>query len=187
MAPGAVILVALALLLWGRPLVAAGWANAGAAAQSRAELSIFRFPGATPREARTQVDLSAAVAAYQRALALEPGNRTANLRLGMIRYEQGRYEEARDLLQRAHDAEPRHPATRELLAYVHVALGQPEEAAPLLSQVAMGPSGVEKMVWEAQSYQKRGALAQAADGYRAVLLVEPDNQAARRGLEQVTR
>jgi tetratricopeptide (TPR) repeat protein len=183
--PGSVILVALGLLVWGRSLWAAGWANAGAVAQSRAELSIYHFPGQTPREVRTRVDLDQAVLSFERALALEPGSRTANLRLGMIRYEQGEYEAALQLLQRAYAANPHHLATQELLGYAYVATGQPEMAAPLLAHVSLGARGVDKLLWEARSFRERGEEVRAADAYRAALLIEPGNATARQGLEQV--
>jgi hypothetical protein len=176
LAPAAAVVLAAALLLGGRTLLAAGWANLGTVMQSQAELSVYHYPGAAPRDVRPRVDLEHAVGAWERALALAPGDRTACQRLGMLRYEQGDYGAALELLQQAYAASPRLPATREFLAYTYVALGQPAKAAPLLAGPTLGPTMVDKMLWEAKRAEAQGDRQRAADAYRAVLLYEPDAQ-----------
>ena len=78
----------MVLGLMGRSLVAAWWyANLGAVAQTRAELSQYdynRFDNPSLDQIRQREDLSAAEAYFSRALAIDPGQATARTRLAQI-------------------------------------------------------------------------------------------------------
>jgi O-antigen ligase len=113
------------LLLW-RPLGAAALANLGAVRQTRAELR----EGLGDDVRATY--LQAAAASYGRALDLEPRNLTANLRLGVLAMDAGRYQEAVSYLQAASEVGPNDPAVRKALGLVYVWVGRLDQAELLL-------------------------------------------------------
>jgi hypothetical protein len=123
-------------LAWYPPTRALYYANLGAVYQSRAELSVYEWPAWDLQDrVRREVDLSAAVAAYERALALSPGNATANRRLGQIALSRGDYEAALLHLERAYAATPWDSATRQLLGEAYATHGRVADAARLWAAV----------------------------------------------------
>ncbi len=75
-----------------RPVAAAWYANLGAVAQTRVELSRYHFPDALVGNIRRTADLSQAEAYFREALALDPGNVTARRRLSEIPLAGGTYD-----------------------------------------------------------------------------------------------
>lgn len=137
------LLFVLALLPGTRALFQA---NLGALLQTRAELSAYRWPtyplqDALRRQAPAApppVDLTPAIARYRAALALDPGNVTANRRLGQIELSLGDYPAAQAHLEAAYRAAPHQQATRQLLGESYAIAGRAAEAAGLWATVA-GP------------------------------------------------
>jgi hypothetical protein len=124
------------LLAWYPPTRALYYANQGAVYQSRAELSLYEWPAWDLQDrVRREVDLSPAVAAYERALALDPGNAAANRRLGQIALARGDYDAALARLERAYAATPWDNATRQMLGEAYAANGRVPEAARLWATV----------------------------------------------------
>jgi len=128
--------VILMFLLWGHGrwavLEAQLLANVGTASQTRAELSVYRWPdfGVQDEVRRNGLaDLSRAVKAYQATLQLDPGNVTANRRLAQIELSLGSYESARKHLEKAYLAAPDQRATRQLLGEAFAVSGNLEQAA----------------------------------------------------------
>lgn len=113
------------LVLW-RPLGAVALANLGAVRQTRAELR----EGLGDDVRATY--LQAAAASYKRALDLEPRNLTANLRLGILALDAGRYQEAVSYLEAASEAEPNDPAVRKALGLAYIWVGRLDQAESLL-------------------------------------------------------
>jgi hypothetical protein len=135
-----VLLVGLPLalaLLWPRGFLSLVYSNLGAVHQSRAELSVYEWPTWPIQDAvRLKVDLSRSISEFERALALEPGNPTANRRLGMIELSLGEYEAALGHLEAAYTVEPENVTTRQLLGEALVANGRVDEGKALWSTVS---------------------------------------------------
>lgn len=138
LAAAAVLVVSGALLTFAPAGQAVLHANLGALAQTRAELSLYRWPEWPLQDELRRtgaVDLAPIVARYNAALAENPANATANRRLGQIELALGQYEAARGHLEAAYAAAPGHRATRQLLAESYAIAGDVQRAAALLATV----------------------------------------------------
>jgi tetratricopeptide (TPR) repeat protein len=155
----------LLLIFWWRPGLAALHANLGAVAQGRAVLSVYEWPAwGVQDEVRRAVDLSPAVAEYEKALALDPENGTARRRLGMIALAQGEYAEALPHLQVAYAADPGDNATRQLLGEAYIVNGDVAHGAPLWASVnnAQGQLDLRYFWYESIHDSERQALVREA-------------------------
>jgi hypothetical protein len=127
----AIVLLALALV-WRDSLLSLLYSNLGAVRQSRAELGVYSWPKWPIQDAvRREVDLSQSIADFERALEYDPGNPTANRRLGLIELSLGEYEDALAHLQTAYRNEPSSVPTRQLLGEALVVNGRLEEGRAL--------------------------------------------------------
>jgi hypothetical protein len=133
-------ILTLSLILFLLPATRAVFqANLAAVAQTRAELSVYRWPEWFLQDALRRhvlgspppVDLGSVVDRYYVALALDPGNATANRRLGQIELSWGEYEAARIHLEAAYRAAPGQQAVRFLLGEVLAIAGHIDAAATL--------------------------------------------------------
>ncbi|MCX6031969.1 MAG: tetratricopeptide repeat protein [Chloroflexi bacterium] len=147
---------ALALLLALLPATRAVFqANLAALAQTRAELSVYRWPAYPIQDAlRRQapgspppVDLAPAIARYRTALALDPGNAAANRRLGQIELSLGQYDAARRHLEAAYATAPGQRATRQLLGETYALAGDPGRAAALWRAVDLSQGQLALREW----------------------------------------
>lgn len=131
--------LAAVALLFVLPNARAAWqANLGAVAQSQAELGIYAWPLWPYQDALRRneaVDLEGAQARYQAALLLDPGNETANRRLGQIALSRGDIQAAKGWLAAAYAASPDNRATRMLLGEVYALQGEVARARALLAGV----------------------------------------------------
>jgi hypothetical protein len=147
-------------LVWRAPLYSLVYSNLGAVHQSQAELSIYTWPEWPIQDAvRRAVDLSRPVAEFERALALDPGNATANRRLGMIDLSLARYEDALRHLEAAYASEPGNPATRQLLGEALIANGRLDEGSKLWAEV---PNEQSQLAARVFWYQYIGDAERAA-------------------------
>jgi lipopolysaccharide biosynthesis regulator YciM len=116
--------------------------------QSQAELGAYTWPEwPIQDEVRRYVDLGPATAQFERALALDPGNATANRRLGMIELSLGQYGAALGHLEAAYAAEPWCPTTQQLLGEAYLANGRLEEGRALWSGLSNEQSQLDIRVW----------------------------------------
>ena len=147
---------------------AAFQANLGAAAQTQAELSVYRWPQWPIQDAvrrSPDVNLAPAIAHYRAALALDPANVTANRRLGQIELSLGQYPAARRHLEAAYAAAPHQRATRQLLGESYALEGDTERAAALWRTVDVSQGQLKlRQRW----YDQIGELQQGARLARAV-------------------
>ena len=158
-------LLVLALLPGTR---AAVQANLAALSQTRAELSAYNWPDTPIQDAlRRQapgaappVNLAPAIARYRAALALDPGNVTANRRLGQIELAQGDAEAARGHLEAAYAAAPWQRATRQLLGEALAIAGRIDEAAALWRTVDLSSGQLEDRIWWYEALEEDEAAAQ---------------------------
>lgn len=125
--------------------------NFGVLTQTKAELSRYRWPIWPIQDElrrREAVDLSAAIAYYQAALALDPRNATAHQRLGQIALSRGDYPAALKHLHQAYMVEPNRGALHRLLGEVYAVTGDPARAAMLWQTVDMEYGQIEdRLLW----------------------------------------
>jgi hypothetical protein len=189
-AAASVATLALGILL-SRPLAARWQANLGAAHQTLVELQAYdwqRFDDPTLDEVRRREDLSTAVAHFERALALDPGQVTARTRLAQIALARGAYEEALTHAQAAWDAGHRDRVTRLILGDALVAQGRVDEAVSIVRGLEWAEARLDGQAfyryWVSEDWER------AAYAWRAELRLDPENtrvrQAAKRAEERMS-
>jgi tetratricopeptide (TPR) repeat protein len=123
-------------LLWPQKSLSLVHSSLGSVYQSQAELSLYSWPEwPLQDEVRRQVDMSRSVSEFEKALALDPQNATANRRLGMIELSLGEYRDALVHLRAAYAAEPHVTTTRQLLGEALIVNGRVEEGKALWADV----------------------------------------------------
>ena len=140
---GAVLV--LLLVSFHRQALSAGLANAGSVLLARDELRGWPTAhenGAVPSEARVL-----AAELFSRALALDPGNVSANYRLGLMAIDERDYVRARNPLQTALAEDPGHRGVRKALAYDLTWLGALDEAQPLLEGISEASQELGVYAW----------------------------------------
>lgn len=117
--------------------------------------------------------LGEAEAGYQKVLAADAKHAEANHLLGMLRYQQGQFGKAIELIRRAIASK----ADADFLAHlgaVQVAAGQPQEAEQAyLQAIALKPATAGVHYNLGVLYQGLQRLADAVAAYRAELAVTP--------------
>ncbi len=170
----AVVLGFLVLVLvgyaWRAPLWSRALSNRGALRQSQAELSVYSWPEwPIQDEVRRHVDLSAAIADYEQALAQDQGNEAANRRLGMIELSLGEYQTALHHLEAAYAADPSCQTTRQLLGEAYLANGRREEGRALWAGLSNAQGQFEARIWwygHIGEEERAAWMRQAADSLR---------------------
>ena len=123
---------ALILIFW--PSLLSSWhANLGAIQMAKVELADFpsgEWQSGTPIPA-----MNAAKENFSRALQLNPENRTANHRLGLLAMLEGDYLTALSYLQMAHSVSPTHRGIVKNLGYTYLWLENFPAAQQLLSSI----------------------------------------------------
>jgi tetratricopeptide (TPR) repeat protein len=144
------------------PGLQAAWqANLGALAQTRVELSIYRWPDYPIQDVVRRQEVTAlapAVARFHTALARNPANVSANRRLGQIELSQGQYEEARRHLEAAYATDPEQRATRQLLGESYAISGDVDKAVTLWQTIDVGLGQLLLRKWW---YEQIGDLSRA--------------------------
>ncbi len=145
-------LIALVVLPQGRAVIEA---NLGAVAQTRAELSLYRWPDVPIQDVLRQstgVDESAAIQHYNAALTLDAGNATANRRWAQIELARGEYDSACAHLHTAYTARPDQRATRQLLGECLALQAQNDQAVELWSSIDVSEGQLDIRYWWYDSY-----------------------------------
>jgi len=147
-------------LLWPGRILSLAYSNLGSVHQSQEELSLYSWPEWPIQDAvRRKVDLSRPMSEFEKALAWNPRNATANRRLGMIELSLGRYEDALAHLETAYAAEPNVTTTRQLLGEALIVNGRIEEGQALWSDANKEQGQLDARVhW----YQHIGETERAA-------------------------
>ncbi|HET7377400.1 MAG TPA: O-antigen ligase family protein, partial [Anaerolineae bacterium] len=145
-------------------------ANLGTVAQTRAELSVYHWPEMPIQDALRRsrnVDLTAAIAHYWAALALDPANASANRRLGQIELSQGNYDSACTHLKTAYQVAPQQRATRQLLGECDALNNSADRAVELWRTIDLGQSQLDIREWwyseYLADYDRAAKLKQAID------------------------
>lgn len=182
-----ILLLILVLALGWRPLASSGWANAGALAQTRTELPRYdyqHFGELTLDQLRQQVDLSAAQAYFQRALALRP-HATAATRLSQIAFGRKDYQAALGYAQSAWQAGYRDRVTALVWGDAQVAVGQIEAAAALVGELKWAEERFLGQAW--YKYWIHGDDVRAIYAWQAAKLVNPDQTHADYWIQQAEK
>ncbi|MCP4423684.1 MAG: tetratricopeptide repeat protein [Chloroflexi bacterium] len=139
---------------------AVNWrSNWGAVVMTQTELQ--GWPTDRWDDGRNAAQLAPAKDLFQRAIQIEPENRAAQSRLGLIALLERDFETAVAHLQTAHDLDPDHRGIAKSLGYSYVWAGELEQAAVLLA-------AIPEAGWEMKAYvnwwneQKRPDLAAQA-------------------------
>ncbi len=96
------------------------------------------------REAFAAQDYNTAAARYDMVLAQDPNNLVALSNLGVVRYQQGRFDEAEESLRKAAAAAPNDSKSRALLGIIYFRKGRLDDAfSELTRAVALDPRNAE--------------------------------------------
>ena len=132
---GLAIVLLVGMFVW-RPVSSLARSNWGAVQQSKAELSIYSWPEWPLQDAvRYEVDLYAAEEGFERAIGVNPGNTSAQRRLGQMKLSLGEYDEALERLEAAYAQTPRDNATKQLLGEAYLVTGNTGAGEKLWSKV----------------------------------------------------
>jgi len=130
---GVLAVIIIAAVIYRRPVMAHWHATRGAAQMARVELQGW------PRNAwdtgKNVAALEPAASYFEQALTIDPLNRTAHHRLGLIAMLNRDYETAVFHLEAAHQIDPDHRGIVKNLGYSYVWLGEYDKAMLLLADI----------------------------------------------------
>ncbi len=128
-------------------------------------------------------ELSAAVAEFNRALKLDPGNAGALLALSEVLMAQGKDAAAALLVERALSFHPNAAPVLARLAEIRVQTGQTDEALALYVQaLELSDSDPALYVGYGDALQRSGRLPEALAAFHGALGLNPDDVTARYNL-----
>ena len=145
LAAGAAALGVIGLAMFYRQVSAAWKADLGSVAFARAQLDNWptnEWPGQ-----EVTASLAPAEATLRDALAVDPDNRAARLRLGVGALTDWNFEAAAGYLEPAYQADPGHHGLTKYLAYTYVWLGDYERARPLLLTLPEAAHELDVYTW----------------------------------------
>jgi hypothetical protein len=183
------VLALLAAVIFSKPLLAAGYANRGVAQQVHVELTRYN-PYQFDKYSLDQVrhdsvkdgSLEPALASFNRALQLDPTQRTALQRLAQINLSLGDYAAALEATTTLWQAGHRDEVTRLLYGDALVATGQIEPAVETVDGISLAISRLRFQAW--YRYWIDQDYRRAADAWTAVLLLDPESPDIDRWLKQ---
>jgi tetratricopeptide (TPR) repeat protein len=164
---GVTLAAALVFVSW--PVVVSAWyANLGAVQMARIELAGWdSVQGLAASDVNA---LGPAQTLFEQALQLDPGNRTARYRLGLIAAGQDNYQLAVVQMERAYLADPGHRGVTKALGYDYAWLGQIDRAHDLLVTI---PEAEHELTTYAWWWKTQGREDRAAYAARLVTLLRP--------------
>ena len=161
----ALLLVAAAIALL-QPVAASWHANLGALEMSRVELR--DWPTNQWKEASSTAKLIQANSQFGQAIDLDPTNKTAHYRLGIIAMTGQEFPAAVSHLEMAYAQDQDHRGIRKTLGYSYTWSGQFDRALDLLVTVPEAKNEMDVYVWW-WGTQDRPDLAESASHMRALL------------------
>ena len=176
--PAAVVGVFLVVVFFSLHPVPATWhANLGCVRQAQGDLQPLLSDGQRAK-LRQEAEMH-----YRRAIEIDPDDRTAQQRLGLMMVDEGRFDEAVDHLQRAWQANPENTTTRKALGLAYVWVGDLERARPLLQTI---PGVVDELnVWGGWRSTVKHQIPQGINAYRMSLLLRPDQPPVQERIDQL--
>lgn len=161
------VVVVGGLLLFYRPLLAGWYANLGAVAMTRAELA--NWPINQWDDGRNVASLKPSEVFFEQALVLNPLNRTAHHRLGLIALLEREYETAVSHLQIAHNQDTDHHGITKSYGYSLAWQGQLAESAVILAAI---PEARQEMNNYTRWWQQNGRSDLATNASQMATLLQ---------------
>jgi tetratricopeptide (TPR) repeat protein len=127
------VMIGLGVVAWRKPLLGIWHANLGAVSMAQYELA-----GWPTNKWNSNPDVSRLEPAregFQRAIKMNPNNRTAHHRLGLIALQGGQYEEAQDQLGEAYRIDNNHRGIQKAYGYASAWAGNYDQAARILAEI----------------------------------------------------
>jgi putative inorganic carbon (HCO3(-)) transporter len=176
--PAAVVGVFLVVVFFSlHPVPATWYANLGCVRQAQGDLHPSLSDGQRAR-LRQEAEMH-----YRRAIEIDPDDRTARQRLGLMMVDNDRFEEGVEHLQRAWQASPENTTTRKALGLAYVWVGDLERARPLLQTI---PDIVDELnVWGWWRSAEKHQIPQGINAYRMSLLLRPDQPPVQERIDQL--
>ena len=176
--PAVVVAVFLLAVFFSlHPVPATWYANLGCVLQAQGDLQPSLSDGQRAN-LRQEAEMH-----YRRAIEIDPDDRTARQRLGLMMVDEGRFDEAVDHLQRAWQANPENTTTRKALGLAYVWVGDLERARPLLQTI---PGIVEELnIWGGWRSAEKHQIPQGINAYRMSLLLKPDQPPVQERIDQL--
>ena len=142
----AVVIASTALLYsFHKPLLASWYADLGAVQMARTELA--GWPTNKWDDGSNVAALVPTEGLFHQALWLNPNNRTAHHRLGLMAVLRRDFTTAVGHLKRAYQADGDHPGIRKVLGYSHVWSGQLDHAVEVLANIPEARDEMAVYVW----------------------------------------
>jgi cytochrome c-type biogenesis protein CcmH/NrfG len=160
---GGLLLIGLVFALANRSAIISRYeSNRGALEMARVELA--GYPTNAWTDGSEVAQLSGAETRFAEAVQLDPRNRTAWHRLGLLAMMRRDYGVAADYLHKARELDPAHRGITKALAYSEIWSGQVAEGVRLLATVpeAQSELGVYAWWWDTQEHPELGQLAAEA-------------------------
>jgi hypothetical protein len=144
---GGVVVTLLVLVGFWRPLLATWYADRGAVEMARTDLA--HFPVGNWEDPAGMSALAPAESQFQKALRINPRDRTSLHRLGLIAMRQGDFLSAVNQLERAFALDPAARGVRKELGYSYAWTGQIDQAVNILKGIreARGEMDVYSRWW----------------------------------------
>lgn len=127
------VMIGLGILAWRTSLLEIWHANLGAISMARYELN--NWPTNKWSMNGDISHLEPAREQFNRAVELNPNNRTARYRLGLIALQGGQYREAHAQLGEAYRIDDNHRGIQKNYGYASAWAGNPDQAAQLLAEI----------------------------------------------------
>jgi tetratricopeptide (TPR) repeat protein len=162
--------LAVLLILFLKPMAAQWYANLGAVQMAKVELA--NYPAARWSEGEHISQLAPAVINFQRALALQPDNQTANHRMGLISMTARDFAAATGYLQTAYAQDMENRGIIKNLGYSFLWNGDLEKAESFLSRIPEAQHELDAYIWWWNDRQ-RPELADRASQMSASLVAQP--------------
>jgi tetratricopeptide (TPR) repeat protein len=160
------VMIGLAVIAWRRPLLGIWHSNLGAVSMAQKELA--GWPTNQWDKDPDVSDLESAKDRFLLAVKLDPNNRTAHHRLGLIALQGGQYKEAQDQLGEAYRINSDHRGIQKTLGYANVWAGSYDQAAQLLAKIPEAEYELsEYVVW--WKSLRRADLARQAEQMEEIL------------------
>jgi O-antigen ligase len=142
-------------------LLSAWYADLGAVQMSQVELAAF--PSGKWDDGSQVAALSPAEDLFEQALQLDPNNRTAHHRLGLIATLRRDFPTALAHLEKAHQLDPSHRGIRKSLGYTYVWLGKFDLARQVLAQIPEAQQELDVYIWWWGTQSRPDLSAQAKE------------------------
>ncbi|MFQ5924098.1 MAG: hypothetical protein ACE5M4_14770, partial [Anaerolineales bacterium] len=165
-AVSAIVLIVAAAIALLRPAAAAWHANLGVLEMAKVELA--DWPTNQWKGANSTGELTQAESQFGRAIVLDPTNKTAHFRLGIIAMTGQEFPAAVSHLEMAYVQDENHRGIRKALGYSYAWMGQFDKALGMLVDIPEAKNEMDVYVWW-WGTQGRPDLAEAAS-HMVVLL-----------------